>query len=161
MKRRKDWLFVFGVVWMVFVIGLAIVGAIALPDTTASVGAPHGAPGAGGHLLGTDEIGRDFLARIARGAVMSLSIGLIVQLIVTSLGVLIGVLGEFGPKWIAIPLLRLTDAMFAFPDILLAILIVGVLNDSSRPSVFAGIEGILPVVVALSIAGWPSTARIV
>ena len=72
------------------------------------------------------------------------------QLIVLVTGVLVGVLGEFGPKWVAIPLMRLTDAMFAFPDILLAILIVGVLSS-----------GIFPVIVALSVAGWPTTARLV
>lgn len=161
MKRRKDLFFVFGVAWMVFLVGLAVYGSFALPDTTASMGPPHQAPGIGGRPLGTDEIGRDFLARIARGAVISLGIGLTVQLIVTSLGVLVGVLGEFGPSWISVPLLRLTDAMFAFPDILLAILIVGVLNSGPTPALFAEVKGLLPVIVALSVAGWPTTARLV
>lgn len=161
MKRRKDWLLFIGVAWMVFLVVLAVYGAFALPDTTASVGAPHSAPGVNGRLLGTDEIGRDFLARIARGAVLSLGIGLTVQLIVTSLGVLVGVLGEFAPSWISVPLLRLTDAMFAFPDILLAILIVGVLNNGPTPPFLSEVKGLIPVIVALSIAGWPSTARLV
>ena len=163
MKRRKDVLLLLGTVWMVGLVGLAIVGSVALPDTLEMVkGLPtHSPPGAGGHVLGTDELGRDLFARLARAGVISLSIGLVVQLIVTSLGVLVGVLGEFGPKWVAVPLLRLTDAMFAFPDILLAILIVGVLNDAPSPPFLADLKGVLPVVVALSVAGWPSTARIV
>jgi ABC-type dipeptide/oligopeptide/nickel transport system permease subunit len=65
------------------------------------------------------------------------------------MGVLVGVISAFAPKWIAVPLMRLTDGMFAFPDILLAILIIGILGP-----------GILPVVVALSITGWPSIARL-
>jgi ABC-type dipeptide/oligopeptide/nickel transport system permease subunit len=61
-----------------------------------------------------------------------------------------GVLGVFAPKWIRIPVLRLTDAMFAFPDLLLAILIIGV----------AGL-GMKPVIIALAITAWPAVARLV
>jgi ABC-type dipeptide/oligopeptide/nickel transport system permease subunit len=100
--------------------------------------------------LGTDEQGRDIVARLAQGARISLMVGVIVQLIALTLGVTVGVLGVYAPKWIAGPLMRLTDGMFAFPDILLAILIIGVWET-----------GILPVIVALSITSWPSVSRLV
>lgn len=100
--------------------------------------------------LGTDEQGRDIVARLAFGARMSLIVGISVQLIVLVVGIVVGVLGVFGPKWIAGPILRLTDAMFAFPDILLAILIIGVFG-----------MGLFPVIVALSITAWPAIARLV
>ena len=153
--RRKDALFAFGVLWMLFVVALAAVGKFALPDPTAAVGGVHLPAGTPGFPLGTDDIGRDTLARIAGGALVSLGIGLTVEVIVVTVGVLVGILGEFAPSWIAVPLLRLTDAMFAFPDILLAILIVGAFGAATLGA------GILPVVAALAIAGWPTTARLV
>lgn len=102
--------------------------------------------------LGTDDQGRDQVARLAQGARVSLTVGLLVQTINLTVGILIGVLGVFAPKFIRVPLLRLTDAMFAFPDILLAVLIAGT---------FASLNlGIVPVVIALSITGWPSITRL-
>ena len=115
-------------------------------DTVGATHLPYGTPHA---VLGTDEIGRSFLQRIAYGARVSLLIGFTVQAINLVFGVFIGVVSAFAPKWIAVPVMRLTDGMFAFPDILLAILIIGVMGP-----------GILPVVVALSITGWPSVARL-
>ncbi len=104
----------------------------------------------GKFILGTDKIGRDVMARLAAGARVSLFVGILVQLISLSVGITVGMLGVFAPKWISTPLMRLTDAMFAFPDILLAILIIGVLGP-----------GLLPVIVALAITAWPSLARLV
>lgn len=100
--------------------------------------------------LGTDEQGRDILARLAYGARISLLVGITVQAISLTVGITVGVLGVFAPKWIGVPLLRLTDGMFAFPDILLAILIIGVWN-----------LGLVPVIVALAITAWPGVARLV
>lgn len=111
---------------------------------------PHLPPG-GAYPLGTDEQGRDVVARLAQGARISMFVGLSVQAISLLVGVIMGVLGTFAPKWIRIPLLRLTDSMFAFPDILLAILII---------SAFPRSAGITPVVVALAITAWPAVARL-
>jgi ABC-type dipeptide/oligopeptide/nickel transport system permease subunit len=99
--------------------------------------------------LGTDEQGRDVFARLAFGARMSLSIGFAVQLIALFVGIVMGTLGVFAPKLLSIPILRLTDGMFAFPDILLAILIVGIWN--------ARFEA---MIIALSITAWPAVARL-
>jgi ABC-type dipeptide/oligopeptide/nickel transport system permease subunit len=104
----------------------------------------------GKHLLGTDYLGRDTLSRLAYGARISLVVGLVVQLISLTLGITIGTLGTFAPKPIRTVLLRFTDAMFAFPDILLAMLIIGVWS-----------LGIVPVIVALSVTAWPGIARLV
>ena len=102
--------------------------------------------------LGTDANGRDEVARLAEGAKVSLLVGFVVQVFAVGFGMFVGVLGTFAPGFIRLPLLRFTDAMFAFPDILLAILIVGT---------FAGAGlGILPVIVALGITAWPSFTRL-
>jgi ABC-type dipeptide/oligopeptide/nickel transport system permease subunit len=128
---------------------------------------PNLSPGQGAAVLGTDDIGRDMLARLAQGARVSLVVGLSVQIVALVFGMLMGVVGVFAPKWVRVPALRLTDAMFAFPDILLAILLVATIS----PTVFQNVPlvsklsdewiGILPVVVALSITAWPSIARLV
>lgn len=154
-KKLKDPLVWAGIVFMVFLILLAIFGPLIPTDGKSNpvfdnVGGVHMPYGSRHALLGSDEIGRSFLQRIAYGARVSLFIGFVVQSINLTFGVFIGVVSAFAPKWIAVPIMRMTDGMFAFPDILLAILIIGILGP-----------GILPVVVALSITGWPSVARLV
>lgn len=152
-KKLKDPLVWAGILFMVFLILFAIFGP-SIPtggkepvyDPVGNTHMPYGTAHA---PLGTDEIGRSFLQRIAYGARISLMIGFVVQAINLTFGVFIGVISAFAPKWIAVPVMRLTDGMFAFPDILLAILIIGILGP-----------GIVPVIVALSITGWPSIARL-
>lgn len=100
--------------------------------------------------LGTDELGRDIFARLAYGARTSLMIGFVVQTIAVSVGIAVGITCVFAPKWIAVPLQRFTDGMFAFPDLLLAIMIVGVFN-----------VGIASVILGLSFTAWPAMARLV
>lgn len=102
------------------------------------------------YWLGTDELGRDVFARLAFGARMSLLVGLTVQAISLIVGITVGVLGVYAPKIIREPIMRFTDGMFAFPDILLGILIIGVWQ-----------RGLLPVIVALTVTSWPSVARLV
>ncbi len=118
-------------------------------------------PPFGKAILGTDEIGRDILARLAEGARISLMVGFIVQIMALLVGITVGVLGVYAPRWIASPLLRLTDAMFAFPDILLAILIVSVVRTDTFEGFLGPIGKMLPVIVALSFTAWPSIARLV
>lgn len=114
--------------------------------------------------LGTDEQGRDILARLAQGGRTSLLIGLTVQGIALLLGLLVGTIGVYAPKWIREPVMRLTDAMFAFPDILLGMLLIGAFASASvaNPALKAIVEqGTIPVIAALSCTAWPSIARLV
>ncbi|MBI1332753.1 MAG: ABC transporter permease [Armatimonadetes bacterium] len=152
-KKLKDPLVWAGIVFMSLLILFAIFGPM-IPTGMKEpvldpVGSPHMPYGTPHAPLGTDEIGRSFLQRIAYGARVSLLIGFAVQTINLTFGVFMGVVSTFAPRWIAVPVMRLTDGMFAFPDILLAILIIGILGP-----------GWLPVIVALSVTGWPSMARL-
>ena len=118
----------------------------------------------GKYPLGTDELGRDVLARLAQGGRTSLLIGLTVQAIALILGLLVGTIGVYAPKWIREPTMRLTDAMFAFPDILLGMLLIGAFSSATvgNPALRAIVEqGTIPVIAALACTAWPSLSRLV
>ena len=101
------------------------------------------------HLLGTDELGRDLYARILHGARYSLSIAALTAVGATVLGSLLGLVAGFFRK-LDTPLMRVVDAMMAFPDILLAIALVAMLGAS-----------LFNVVLALTLVYTPRVARVV
>src|SRR6185295_10958674 len=103
---------------------LAPVLPLADPDT---VDTPNRLrpPGSPGHTLGTDEFGRDLLARLVWGARVSLLAGAATAAASMLIGVLLGVIGGFYTGWVEALVMRLTDILMAFPFILLAIAIVG------------------------------------
>lgn len=102
------------------------------------------------HLLGTDNLGRDMATRLMYGGRVSLGVGLTVVISTVVLGCLVGILAGLEGRWLDSLLMRFTDGLFAFPDILLAILILGVLGPSA-----------LTVILALTAVGWPAMARLV
>jgi ABC-type dipeptide/oligopeptide/nickel transport system permease subunit len=109
------------------------------------------------HLLGTDELGRDTLSRLMYGASISLVVGITVEAGVVALGLLVGLTAGYAGGRVDSLLMRVTDVMLAFPDILLAILLLGVLGTAlSSPTV-----SVLLVIAALTVTGWPPLARLV
>lgn len=148
MKRRREPLLIAGLGFIVLLVLFAIFYPIIGPDPL-KTGTPFQPP-SGEHWLGTDELGRDILSRLAAGARISLFVGIVVQAIALTLGIFMGTMGVFAPKWLRNTTMRFTDGMFAFPDILLAMLIIGVWST-----------GVIPVIVALSITSWPGVARLV
>ncbi len=142
-----------------FVIGLALVGVIALLAILANVVAPYDplkgnfrarmvAPNLQ-HWMGTDHFGRDILSRVLHGARISLQIGFMVALITGIAGVVIGATAGYFRRTDGL-IMRLMDAFMAFPSIILAIAISSVLGAS-----------VTNVIIALAIAATPHTARIV
>ena len=160
---RRNPLLILGIGFLILLVLFAVFGPSAGGGITETKWGTFELP-SGRHFLGTDELGRDVFARIAYGARVSLSVGLTVQILALVIGVIAGMIGTFGPKWLSITVMRFTDGMFAFPDILLAILIIGLLetNSSFRAGPLGNLmaSGFLPVVVALSITAWPSFARL-
>jgi ABC-type dipeptide/oligopeptide/nickel transport system permease subunit len=100
--------------------------------------------------LGTDAVGRDIFSRIIYGARVSLRVALMVEVIELLLGATLGMLAGFYGGRLDTFLMRITDMMFAFPDILLAILITSILGPSETN-----------VFMVLGLVGWPGMARLV
>jgi peptide/nickel transport system permease protein len=107
------------------------------------------APPGSGALLGRDDLGRSVLARLAAGARISLEVALVVVAVTALFGTLLGLLAGWCGGLVDALLLRLTDVFLAFPGILLAIALAGVLGP-----------GIANVMTALSVVGWVGFARL-
>src|SRR6185436_8654797 len=110
------------------------------------------------HLLGTDQLGRDLLSRLLDGARISVSVAFVVQIVIILIGVPIGALaGWFGGRTDNF-LMRFTDIIYAFPDLLFIIL----LSVAFRETVFGqALDGLLLVFVAIGITSWVTVARLV
>ena len=110
------------------------------------------------HLLGTDYLGQDILSRLMDGAQISLSVALVVQIVVLVLGLPIGaVAGWFGGR-IDTYLMRFTDVMYAFPDLLLIILMSVAFRDTAFGRLYSGL---FLVFVAIGLTSWVTVARLV
>jgi peptide/nickel transport system permease protein len=82
------------------------------------------------HPMGTDDLGRDTMARIIHGAQVSLQVGAVATGISLALGLVIGLVSAFYRGPIDLVLMRCVDVIFAFPYLLLALLVVGLLGPS-------------------------------
>ena len=87
-------------------------------------------PGTGGYPLGTDNLGRDILVRIAYGARISLSVGVLATAIATVIGVIVGMIAGYFGGWIDAILARFMDVVLSFPYVLFAIALVSVAGPS-------------------------------
>lgn len=145
----------------VFWVSAVALGIILLAAVFAERLAPYGPneqdilkrlqpPGIAGHVLGTDEVGRDILSRLIHGARISLLIGVIAVGLSCPLGVLVGLVAGYAGRRTDDVLMHITDIQLAIPTILLAIAVVAVLGP-----------GLPNVIITLSVTGWTLYARLV
>lgn len=101
------------------------------------------------HLLGTDRYGRDMLSRIIIGSKSSIIATLFLVSIITVFGTLVGVVGGYFGGKLDTVLMRISDLFLAFPNLVFALAVAGVMGG-----------GIHNAVIALAIISWPKFARL-
>jgi peptide/nickel transport system permease protein len=106
-------------------------------------------PMTNGHLMGTDEFGRDIFSRIVHGARITLYIVALVALTAPLFGLIVGTIAGYFGGWVDQVLMRITDIFLAFPRLILALALVAVLGP--------GIEN---AVLAIALTAWPPYARV-
>lgn len=106
-------------------------------------------PGSEGHLLGTDDYGRDIWSRLLFGGRSSVLTGLLVALLSAAVGIMIGCISGYFGGFVDSLLMRITDIMLSFPFLIIAIAIMAALGPSQKN-----------VIAALAIVSWPGFARL-
>lgn len=155
---RRDPLALIGLgILLVFVVAalIATVLPFVVPYSAQGLGTPNPNPAevlqppSAAHLLGTDEFGRDLLARIWFGAGLALEVGVLTVAISFPVGILLGVVAGYLRGAVEEIIMRVTDMFLAFPTVLLAIVIAATLNRGT------GAE-----IIAMAVSFWPWYTRL-
>ena len=162
------------------VAGMIAVGIFALVAIFASVLAPHNAltiypnnsyrapfwvqsddPTVAGNLdfpLGTDGLGRDVLSRAIYGARTSLIVGFIPMILIITIGTIVGLIAGFFGGTVDNLLMRFTDIIYAFPDLLFFIIMITALRETWIGKL---LDGLFLLFVAIALINWTGVARLV
>ncbi|WP_404435350.1 ABC transporter permease [Microbacterium aerolatum] len=136
---------------------LAVVAAMALfpgviahadplrTDVRAALEAPSAA-----HWFGTDQSGRDVFARVVHGAGRSVGIGLLATALALVVGLVIGALSGIAPRPVDAALMRINDVLMAFPEFLVALVVVAILGPGATNVAIAVTIAAVPVYVRLA-----------
>jgi oligopeptide transport system permease protein len=142
------------------VAGLSVIALLVVVAALAPLVAPHD-PSAQdvlnarqspswSHLGGTDNLGRDVMSRLIYGARVSLSVGVLAQAVVLGIGLPLGLIAGFRGSWADTAIMRFTDLVYAFPDLLFIILLRAVLGGS-----------IVTLFLIIGFVTWVDVARLV
>jgi peptide/nickel transport system permease protein len=139
-----------GAVVIVFTVAIALAAPLVAPFDPSSQAQKRLLPPTAQSLMGTDELGRDTFSRVVFGARVSLQVGLLAVAIALALGTTLGMLAGFYGGRLDDVLMRVVDIMFAFPGLVLAIVIAGLLGPSRNNAM-----------IAIGIVYAPAFARVV
>lgn len=150
-RLKKHPLALVGLVIILLLILVAILAPVLSPHDPIQPHLPHRLlPPGPMYWLGTDHMGRCLLSRLIYGTRVTLQVGILVVAITSTTGVFLGsVAGYFG-GWVDEMIMRLVDILLAFPGIILALVLAGILG----PSLFT-------ILLAMALVGWTSYARVV
>jgi oligopeptide transport system permease protein len=110
------------------------------------------------YIFGSDELGRDILSRLMWSSRVSLIIGFVPVSIVLAIGLTVGMLAGYVGGVLDDFLMRVTDVVYAFPDLLFVIIIVATLRGTSLGEAY---DGLLVIFVGIAVVNWVGVARLV
>jgi oligopeptide transport system permease protein len=113
------------------------------------------------HYFGTDNLGRDNWARVLQGLLISLEVGFGVQILVLTIGILVGGTAALGGKALDNIMMRITDVAYAFPDLLAIILLRSALQGRDLGIVGGRTQDILLMIFAIGFVAWVTVARLI
>ena len=102
------------------------------------------------HLLGTDHLGRDLFSRVLHGSRIALSVALFATFVSLVIGVVLGLIAGYGPRWLDNVMLLLFDSVKSFPTVMLALALVTLLGPS-----------LTAVIIVIILVNAPGYARII
>lgn len=115
------------------------------------------APGVAGHILGTDENGRDLLSRLIFGARISLTVAIFAVTMEIVLGTVLGAIAGYYGKAIDFTIMRLTDVVLSIPLLPLLLVLTAIVAQTSNKASL----NFASIVIIIGMLTWPSVARIV
>ena len=152
-RVKPQWRQPLALVGMVIAVGWLVVAIfapqIAPHDPLAQIYPPSESPSSA-HLFGTDELGRDVLSRVIHGSRISVPIALLLVTLAAVIGGVVGGLAGYFRGLVDGTAMRIVDLVFAFPPIILAMVVAAVLG-----------RGLQNAALAIVVVAWPSYARVV
>jgi peptide/nickel transport system permease protein len=135
------------------IVGSAVLAPLITPYNPTVLDPDHSlAPPSRQHLLGTDDLGRDELARVVYGGRISLLVGLTAMLLGSAIGILMGSAAGYMGGWIDTAIMRFVDLMLSFPAIFLLLILINWTG---------GRAPVVMMIAYLGLFGWTGLARIV
>jgi peptide/nickel transport system permease protein len=158
---RRNKLALFGLLLLILIVLGVLVGPFIYPvDPKAIDILASSQPPSAEHPMGTDDLGRDMLARVIYGGRISLSVGFVAMLIAMIVGTTIGLLAGY-VKRLDNLLMRFTDMMLTLPQIPLLLVAMALFRDPLRQSFGLEMGAFIMVVTVIGVLGWMPTARMV
>ncbi len=161
-RFRKHKLALLGAVVIALVALVAVFAKLLAPADPNYIDQAHWsgyplAPGVAGHLLGTDENGRDLLSRLMFGGQISLTVAFTTVVMELIIGTVVGAFAGYYGGWIDYALMRVTDVFLSIPLLPLLLVLTAIVAASSNKAAL----GFGVIVVIIGLTSWPSVARLV
>ncbi|MBU5293943.1 ABC transporter permease [Anaerosalibacter bizertensis] len=156
-KFKKNKIAVAGLIIFIIMILSALLAPILTPYNPYEMDySKINQPPSSEHLLGTDEVGRDYLTRILYGGRVSMKVGLFAVIIEIIIGALVGGLAGYYGGWVDNLLMRLVEIFMSFPFLPLAITISAVIGTKVEPQ-----QRMYIVMMIIGLLSWPGLARMI
>lgn len=150
-RFRKSKTAMLGLVLLIFVVGIAVFADVIVPyENAIAQDIPNRLQGpSAAHWFGTDEAGRDLLARIVHGSRYSLAIGIITTIVSMIIGGLLGAVAAYYGGWVDNVIMRITDVIMTVPPILLSLAVVAALGANLRNLLIAITVSCVPGIIRM------------